>query len=220
MSMTNLLTSTKLAVVAALTLTGIVVALAVSPVGRSQPAPDEPFSSTALKLRTMVLDENELPGFTSVECPLVQMSVGDWVGANTDAIPALRTDGFVMGLRETLRSAKLGASAASVAINFHSAAGAATHLMRQLATVRNEGTVTAFSVAAIAGAQGYQATTRTGIRDTIGFTSGSNEYLLSVAFDHGSQALSTAQLLKAALHVYLRTTGGEYTTAPVVRHHP
>jgi hypothetical protein len=220
MSMTNLLTSTKLAVGAALTLTGIVMALAVSPVGLSQPTPDDPFNPTALKLRAMVLNENELPGFTSVECPLVHMSVGDWVGANTDAIPALRAEGFVMGIRESLRSAKLGASAASVAINFHSAAGATTHLVRQLATVRSEGTATAFSVAGIPGAQGYRLATRTGIRDTIGFTSGSNEYLLSVAFDDGSQALSTAQLLKTALHIYLRTTGGKHSTAPVVRHHP
>jgi hypothetical protein len=221
--MTNHPTFTKTALAAALTLTGIVLALAVSPIGRSQPTPDDPSSPTALMLRTMVLGENELPGFTSVQCPLVQTAVSDWAGADKAAIPVLRANGFVMGIRESLHSAKLDAIAASAAINFRTAAGARNDLEQRLAAARSEGALTSFAVAGIAGAKGYRISTLHSSVSTIAFTDRVNEYRISVALPTAAGArLSESQLVHTALRLYTRAGGKKHTAPrPVVppRHH-
>ena len=214
--MTNHKISTKTAVAAALVLAGILLALTTSAIGRSQPTPDDPNNPTALKLRTMVLGENELPGFTSVECPVVQFAIGGWT-SNSAAITELRANGFVMGIRESLHSRRLSATAASSAINFRTAAGARNELAQLLAAARGEGTLTPFAVAGIAGARGYRLATRDSTGYTIAFTHGANEYSLSVSFPvHASTQVSEAQLIRTALGVYTRA-GGKVRVVPVAR---
>jgi hypothetical protein len=214
--MTNHPTLTKTAVAAVLALTGILLALATSPIGRSQPTPDDPNSPTALALRTMVLGENELPGFTSVECPIVQFALGDWAGSDPATISELRANGFVMGIRESLRSMRLSATAASSAINFRTTAGARNELEQRLVAARGEGTLTPFAVTGIAGARGYRLATRHSTRYTIAFTHDANEYRLSVAFPaHASAQVFETQLVRTALRVYTRA-GGKVAPEPRV----
>jgi hypothetical protein len=121
-----------------------------------------------------------------------------------------------MGIRESLRSTRLSATAASSAINFRTTAGARNDLEQRLAAARGEGPLTPFAVAGIAGARGYRLATPHGTGYTIAFTHGANEYRLSVAFPmHASARVFEAQLVRTALHIYTRA-GGKVAPAPRV----
>jgi hypothetical protein len=180
--MTKLLTAKKISAAAALTLAAATLALTGATLARSTSMASGIFSPAANRLRTMVLRPNDVADFTPVNCPTVQDDSADWAAADSGIIPALRHEGFQLGLREQLYSTSLHARATSIAAKFSTARGARKDVERQIGSPRNGGNVAMFSVEGIPNAYGsaFSAGGATGYQ--IGFTVGSYEYLVRTWF--------------------------------------
>jgi hypothetical protein len=205
--MTKLLTSAKgasiLAAVSALVLCSVALAQMTPPPTNGAGTP------TAFRLQERVLRANELESFVPIACALPETDVAQWANGDSAAIASLRSDGFVMGLREPLYSRLQHANAISVAAKFRAPQGASNDVGRQLASAREAGAVTTFAVAGIPGAHGFTLSANRKVGYRVVFTSGAYEYLVAVEFPHAqSSGPSTAPLLKAAQLVYSRAVGG------------
>ena len=206
--MHTILTPAKVAIILA-----TVSALGACSVALAQmtpPTPGPEGNTTAYRLQTLVLQANELPTFVPIFCPLADTDVDRWGNGNRAAAGALRSDGFVIGVREPLYSTVWHGNAISVAAEFRTAQGARRDAERQLATAREVGAVTTFAVSAIPGAFGYSHSAHGKAGYRVIFTDGGYEYVVGVDSRGGlSSELLKAPLLKAARLVYSRAHGGD-----------
>jgi hypothetical protein len=205
---TKLVTAKRITATAALALTVTTLALTGAAVAGSTPASSGIFSPAASRLRATVLHRNEVADFTPVNCPAVQDDAADWAATDTAAIPALRNEGFQLGISEQLYSPRLHAGGTSVVAKFRTAIGARNDMERQINSARNSGDAATFPVAGIPDAAGstFSANGATGYQ--IAFTVGSYEYLISVSFPDNQlesyPAPAETQLFTAAHVIYQR----------------
>jgi hypothetical protein len=188
-------------------------ALAACSVAFAQMTPPHPGveeSKTAYRLQALVLQANELATFVPILCALADPNVEQWANGDRATVAALRSDGFVMGIREPLHSTAQHASATSAAAKFQTVQGAQHDVERQLAAARQAGAVTTFAVSGIPGALGFTRSAHGTEGYRVIFTDGSYEYLVGVErrgeLPSGS---SVTQLTKAAQLVYDRARSGD-----------
>lgn len=151
--MTSFTTRTRIAAAAASlsVLTGAALAHAATH--------GEPAAPTVAELNAHVVRLGDLPGFWSYDCPLADTNTASWTGGDPAEAAALRSEGFAVGVRELLRS-RYGATGASVAVRFGTAAGAAADLDRREQEAGHAGYATNFSVPGQLDARGYTVRTR------------------------------------------------------------
>jgi hypothetical protein len=206
--MTKLLTAKRIAATAALTLTGATLALTGAAPANSTSVSSGIFSPAASRLRTSVLHRNEVADFTPVNCPAVQDDAADWAATDTAAIPALRNEGFQLGISEQLYSPRLHAGGTSVVAKFRTAIGARHDIERQINSARNRGSEATFPVEGIPDASGSTFSANGASGYQIAFTVGSYEYLIKISFPDNQvesyPAPAETQLFSAAQVIYHR----------------
>ncbi len=173
---------------------------------RIDPGPE---GSVAERLRGMLLAANELPGYTSIRCPRVTTTVGDWAQNDGTTAASLRGEGFVMGIRESLISGLRGSTAESEAASFRSAAGAQREVLRQLVVARMMGLPSQFPVPGIPAGRGWALFTNGGQSYHVVFNIGRDEYGLALAVPLGvplSSSAGEAEVVAAALAILARTS--------------
>jgi len=166
-------------------------------------------SVTAEGLRGMLLGSNDLPGFQTTQCPRVVTSAAEWARNDRAAIGELRTEGFVMGVRESLRSRTGQSTADSEAVHFRTAAGAGREVVRQVAGARTMGLRRRFAVPAIPAGQGYSLVTDGGMSYHVVFSVRSDEYAVALAVPPGaalSDSRGEAEVIAAAAGILARTS--------------
>ncbi|HZO34131.1 MAG TPA: hypothetical protein VFB17_03540 [Gaiellaceae bacterium] len=162
-------TRTKTAALATslVALTG--AALASAAIHREGASPD------VAKVEAQVVRLGDVPGFWSYSCPLADTDAASWAAGDGPEAAVLTREGFTLGVREPLRS-QSGATGASVALEFRTAAGATADLERRERDARHAGDARTFAVPGLLAARGD--TVRIGgltiVR--VAYTRGSVEY--------------------------------------------
>jgi len=132
--------------------------------------------ASANDLRVHVTQLGDVPGFWSADCPIVLENTAAWAPGDGPEAAALRGEGFAIGVRELLRSTS-GDFGVSVALRFHSPAGAKADLSRR---ERLAGHATTFPVPGSSAV--HASTARSGGSTTVrvAFTRGTDEYAVAV----------------------------------------
>jgi hypothetical protein len=166
-------TKTRMAAVSAslVALTGAAIAPAATHHESAGPSVPE--------VEAQVVRLGDVPGFWSYDCPLADANAASWAAGDRAEAAALAGEGFRLGVRELLRS-QSGATGASVALRFGSAAAAAADLDRREREAGHAGDATNFAVPGPVAAHGD--TVRTGGLTTVrvAYVRGPVEYAVQV----------------------------------------
>jgi hypothetical protein len=198
--MTKLTTSTKLTA----TILGLLgaVALVLSATAQGREVQSAPVTDS---LESGILGPTELPGFTSVQCPILRIDAADWAGADTASKARLRANGFVMGIRESLHAKGEDATVTSSVKHFRTHGGADAELTQEVAMAVAPNSA---SVPADPGVHGYRFSTGHDAVELVAFTVGANEYQLTLVARSGRTSSDLeARLLASARHLYRRVRG-------------
>ena len=136
-------------------------------------------TTTTADLEAQVVQLGNLPGFWTADCPIGAASAAAWTAGDRAEASALRTEGFVTGLREPLRS-KSGATGASLGLRFRSAAGATADLDRHERLAGRAGYATNFAVRGSLAARAYTVRTAGLTTVRVAYTRGDVEYAVQV----------------------------------------
>ena len=164
---------------------------------------------TAERLRGMLLAPNELPGYSALDCPRVVTTAAEWARSDSPTTAALRVEGFVMGLRESLTSGTWSSTADSEAVNFRSAAGARRDAVRQLVVARMMGLPRRFAVPGIPTGYGWALFTDGGMSYHVVFSAGKDEYGVALAVPPGAPLSASdgeAEVIAAAAGILARVS--------------
>jgi hypothetical protein len=200
--MTNTRNTTKVAAAAAVCGAILAGTAAARPapnprIFSKDPEPRVVFGADIERLQRTMLRPNELHGFAPLDCAVTQSDAAGWAGDDLPSTRALRREGFVVGVRESLHSRRLAGSAESAATEFRTAAGAKEEAQRALAHV----SATTYPVTGIAGARGYTDYSGTGYG--VVFTVGTRTYEIRVQLAW-SRPAERADVAAAARSVYRR----------------
>jgi hypothetical protein len=154
-------------------------------------------SVDVVSLETHIVRSGDLPGFWSTECPIAETSAAMWAAGNHAEATALRAEGFVVGVREPLRS-RSGATAASVALTFRSAAGATADLDRRERLAGHTGYATNFGAPELRAVRAYTVRTAVWTTVRVAYTRGSNEYAVEVKAAGRANAGALQRVVAAA----------------------
>ena len=168
--------------------------------------PGQPNATSATApLYTRVLQLNDLQGFWSVTCPVAVTSAAGW-SMHSASAAQLSGNGFVNGLRESLRTSDSAVQGSSVVAQFSSSAGARRESQLELARARTLGGAYAqFTVPSIPGSHGYSLPDGRTSHIAVGFTEGRFQYLVEITgVDRSQTAALRARLTTAAGALYRR----------------
>lgn len=130
-------------------------------------------------LQAQVVRLGEVPGFWAVDCPMLLDTPAAWAqGGGTEAA-ALRSEGFVFGVRELVRSGD-GDIGVSVALRFRSAVGAAADLHRREMLAGRIGYATNFSAPGSPTVRAYTVRTAGSTTVHVAFTRTTDEYAVAI----------------------------------------
>ena len=192
--------STKLALVVACLVT--LVAAGAAPAR----TPGQPSATSATApLYSRVLQLGDLEGFWSVACPVAVISATQW-SLHSASAAELSGNGFMNGLRESLRTSNPAVQAWSVVAQFSSSAGARREAQLERTRARTLGGDHAqFAVPSIPGSHGYLLPDGRASHIAIGFAHGRFQYLVEITGVHRSDvAALRGRLTTAALALYRR----------------
>jgi hypothetical protein len=144
-------------------------------------------SAAMAQLRAGLLRSGELADFTRDSCPML-----------------IARRGSENGLREELRSARLGGLAFDSAIRFTSAHAAQAAVSHAAAQIREQGAVASLNVTGIPGAYGYRVAAGSDSEYDVVFFAGQVEHSIDVTLPHPASAAFIGRLVRAARLVYLR----------------
>jgi hypothetical protein len=160
--------------------TAIVLALSGAALAAAAPSHTPAAASlTPLDLDARVMQLGELPGFWSTACPIAETSAAAWAAGDSGEATALRAEGFVVGVRESVRASS-GASGASVALRFRSAAGATADLDRREQLAGRAGYATNFAVPESDAVRAYTIRGRGLTTVRVAYQRGVDEYAVEV----------------------------------------
>jgi hypothetical protein len=147
----------------------------------------------------------ELQGFTSTMCPVAVTSPAQWA---QHSLPEdeLRTNGFVNGLREPLRSSNSTATVYSVVAQFDSRTGALAEADAELQQARaSSDEFTVSRVPSVPGGYAYTFSTNGTKHIDVGFAEGRFQYLLAIdGAGRTEETTLRARLAAAAAALYRR----------------
>ena len=192
--------STKLALVVTLLVTLVAAGAALA----RNPGQPNATSATA-PLYSRVLGLGDLEGFWSVTCPVAVTSAAQW-SMQSAAPTELSGNGFMNGLRESLRTSGSAVQASSAVAQFSSSAGARREAQSELTKARALGGAYAqFAVPSIPGSHGYSLPDGRTSHIAIGFTEGRFQYVVEIASaNRADTAAFRGRLTAAALALYRR----------------
>src|SRR5581483_9958409 len=113
--------------------------------------------------------------------------------------------GSEAGLREELRSARLGGLAFDSAIRFTTAHAAQAEVIRDASQIRAHGAVASLDVAAVPGAYGYHVAAGSDSEYDVVFSAGQVEHSITVTLPQAASAAFVGRLVHAARLVYLQS---------------
>jgi hypothetical protein len=181
-----------------------VVALAAAAAAPARAPVDPVATSPTAPLYNRVLTL-ELQGFASTMCPVAVTSPAQWA---QHSLPEdqLRSNGFVNGLREPLRSSRSTATVYSVVAQFDSRAGAEDEVDAELQQARGSSDgFTVSRVPSIPGGYAYTFSTNGTKHIDIGFAEGRFQYLLAIdGVGRSEETTLRARLGAAAAALYRR----------------
>ncbi|HZP72354.1 MAG TPA: hypothetical protein VFA97_03150 [Gaiellaceae bacterium] len=154
-------------------------------------------SQNSSALEAQVVRLGQVPNFWAVNCPIELGSATAWAQGDDVEAGALRGDGFMLGVREQLRS-DTGETGASIGLEFHSAAEAKADLNRRELAAGHAGYATNFAVLESPSVRAYTVRTPDSTTVRVGFTRGNDEYALTVTAAPGADVDALQQTLATA----------------------
>ena len=151
------------------------VALAAPPHAASEHQAIAPDPNVAVR----VVELGRVPGFWAVYCPITVANTAAWTQGDSAEETALQSEGFAGGVRELLRS-KSGSTGVSVALRFHSAAGANADVKRREHDAGHHGYATNFALSGSPSVHAYTVRTSGSATVRVAFTLGADEYAVTV----------------------------------------
>jgi hypothetical protein len=193
---------TKLTKCTAVSMAAIALAAAGSAQGRSSHF--SLYGPAAQHLRASMLRAGELANFATLDCPTSVAAATDWANGNSSTSAALAAEGFQVGIREPLRSARLDGLAFDSGARFATAEGAREALARVAAGLRSRNGAS-LRVQGIPGAIAYRLSTSGAWQYSVVFVAGNVEHSIDVTLPRPAPASFTQQLAQAARTVYARS---------------
>ena len=157
-------------------------------------------------LRVRVVELGQVKGFWTEDCPIAYANATAWAQGNDVEAPALQSEGFVIGVRELLRSDQ-GDTGVGVALRFRSAAGAKADLDRREQLAGHQGYAVSFAVPGSPSVRAYTVRTKGSTTVHAGFARGAVEYAIAVEAAHGTDVDALQRALATAIGREARYVG-------------